>query len=262
MKIRSLPVICALSLLFFPLTNTIGNCSECGDAVCEGIENSCNCPADCPLVWGDTSGDGIIGLEEAIFALQVTAGMTRPDLDGDGVSDVCDCDDNDPDIYPGRSELCDGIDNDCDGAIDNGWDPNTNPSCSGDIIEIAPVSGDYGEGVRFFSDWEEQWIIVTLTEDSSFSDYLSATITLTSASGSDFDLYVWCQNCNGTYVDSSTVRGLTGHQDVVQVRRDDQLGVDDTFDVVVEVRHYASDRCADWELNVQANTTVAQATCN
>ncbi len=41
------------------------------------------------------------------------------DADGDGVDATEDCDDSDASAYPGADELCDGVDNDCDGAVDN-----------------------------------------------------------------------------------------------------------------------------------------------
>ena len=40
------------------------------------------------------------------------------DADGDGASWAVDCDDEDPDRAPGILERCDGIDNDCDGTVD------------------------------------------------------------------------------------------------------------------------------------------------
>ena len=40
------------------------------------------------------------------------------DLDGDGYADDVDCDDSDADVYPGAEELCNGIDDDCNGEID------------------------------------------------------------------------------------------------------------------------------------------------
>jgi len=41
-----------------------------------------------------------------------------PDKDGDGYNSNVDCDDLNTEINPGKSELCDGIDNDCDGSTD------------------------------------------------------------------------------------------------------------------------------------------------
>ena len=78
------------------------------------------------------------------------------DLDADGYASDTDCNDDDPEVHPGALEACDGIDNDCNGAIDDSvgdtWyadadgdghgDPNTlTQSCDGATGYIA-AGGD------------------------------------------------------------------------------------------------------------------------
>lgn len=55
------------------------------------------------------------------------------DADGDGRPAGIDCDDSDPATYPGAPELCDGVDNDCDGQVDEGL--------VGGTILLAPADG-------------------------------------------------------------------------------------------------------------------------
>lgn len=43
-----------------------------------------------------------------------------PDNDNDGFDASLDCNDNNPYIFPGAEELCDGVDNNCDGTVDEG----------------------------------------------------------------------------------------------------------------------------------------------
>ena len=54
--------------------------------------------------------------------LLLAPGCSDPDLDGDGVPDAEDCAPASPDIRPGQWEACDGIDNNCDGQIDELYD--------------------------------------------------------------------------------------------------------------------------------------------
>ena len=58
------------------------------------------------------------------------------DLDGDGAADSVDCDDTQPDINPSATELCNGVDDDCDGQVDE----------DGTVVSYRDVDGDgYGD---------------------------------------------------------------------------------------------------------------------
>ncbi|MCB9761624.1 MAG: hypothetical protein H6739_17400 [Alphaproteobacteria bacterium] len=47
-------------------------------------------------------------------------GVIEVDEDGDGVPAAKDCDDTDPNAFPDNPEVCDGVDNNCDGVADEG----------------------------------------------------------------------------------------------------------------------------------------------
>ncbi|MFT5680629.1 MAG: hypothetical protein ACI8RZ_001535 [Myxococcota bacterium] len=60
-----------------------------------------------------------ITIPALLSALALTGcGDKTVDFDGDGFPEAVDCDDNDVGVYPGSEEVCDEVDNDCDGETD------------------------------------------------------------------------------------------------------------------------------------------------
>ncbi len=74
--------------------------------ICDGKDQNCNKKID--EGFADTDKDGI-------------ADCVDPDIDGDGVANAEDCSPTNAKVYPGQTEICDGLDDNCDGKTDEGF---------------------------------------------------------------------------------------------------------------------------------------------
>jgi hypothetical protein len=80
--------------------------------VCDSIDNDCDDRVDEGVTdpyYADTDGDGFGDVSKRIDTCVATDGW---------VTDATDCDDTDVTAFPGSPEECDGVDDDCDGTVD------------------------------------------------------------------------------------------------------------------------------------------------
>lgn len=82
--------------------------------ICNGVDDNCNGVPDDGVTAGgfyDADSDGFGDPSQPISGCELPAGY---------VANSGDCDDADTGVHPTASEVCDGIDNDCDGTVDVG----------------------------------------------------------------------------------------------------------------------------------------------
>ena len=99
---------------------------------CNGMDDNCNALIDEGSV--DTDGDDL-------------ADCVDPDDDNDSSPDDEDCGPKNPIQYPGAEELCDGIDNNCDAVVDEGF-----LDTDGDGVKDCQETDIDGDGVDDLTD--------------------------------------------------------------------------------------------------------------
>jgi hypothetical protein len=88
------------------------------DGLCADVD-SCPEAHNPPTTWTDINGN-IHTNEQPDFDGDGSGDACDADADNDGVVSASDCNDLDPGVNPDASEISDGMDNDCDGLIDEG----------------------------------------------------------------------------------------------------------------------------------------------
>ena len=94
--------------------------------VCDGVDNNCVDGVDEGVTsswYVDADGDGFGD------AAAVTEACDQPP---GAVPTGTDCDDTDASVYPSATEICDGVDNNCDGQADEGLASTWYPDADGD----------------------------------------------------------------------------------------------------------------------------------
>ncbi|HKQ46712.1 MAG TPA: hypothetical protein VJZ71_01435 [Phycisphaerae bacterium] len=136
---------------------------------------------------------------------------------------------------------------------------NTNPLCNS-FTDLGSLSGDTGaQSTGVSSPGTESWYRVQIREDSDTPVYISAWVDLQSGPNNNYDLYIYCISCGGSFAGSST--NGTGVLDRVEIAWADDWGHEDTGNILIEVR-WQNGACGGYDLDVYGNQVASVTTCN
>ncbi len=112
--------------------------------VCDGIDNNCDTRIDDADPWIEGQEDWFLDRDGDGFGnnVQVLRACSAP---SGAVDNRLDCWDDDPSINPAAIEVCDGIDNDCDGLVDDD-DSSLDPTSPPDWFLDSDGDG-FGDGL-------------------------------------------------------------------------------------------------------------------
>ena len=179
----------------------IPNGTDCDDAAaaafpgatetCDGVDNDCDGTIDNGVtsVWyADTDGDGYGDAASSQVACEGPEGF---------VTDSTDCDDGSGSVHPGLDEVCDELDNDCDGTVDEGMTTTFWADIDGDGFGNAAMSQDACALPTGYS------VNDTDCDDMQVSSYPGATEVC-----NDFD-----DDCDGTIDEPDAADSSTWYAD-------------------------------------------------
>ncbi len=137
-----------------PINGFVANDADCGPddpsvhpgavEVCNGLDDDCDgttdpsSSIDARVWYADADADTFGDPGSSVLACSQPTGT---------VSDNSDCDDSAPAVHPGGIEVCDGVDDDCDGLVDppasvdaSSWFPDVDGDSFGDVHGAAQVA--------------------------------------------------------------------------------------------------------------------------
>jgi len=125
-----------------------------------------------------------------VFDCESSYSIIMTDMDNDGYGEECgyDCDDSEESVYPGAEELCDLLDNDCNGVVDDSFrdlDSDSIPDCLDDDDDNDGIMDDEDYMTGSASDIECNEEIQIVCNDTTNPDNWQGQAEVSLAAGNN-----------------------------------------------------------------------------